>query len=57
MEQKYYWILYYDNKNYKNICSTIHPFNFIYKTEYILLEWKRITAEEFNLWENLYPLF
>jgi len=55
MEQKYYWVNYLYNGEHHNTCTTIHPFAFVYKTEYILLDWKRITAEDFNLWEDLHP--
>ncbi len=57
MEQKYYWISYLYHGDPHDTCTIIHPFIFVEKTEYSLLNWKRITAEDFNLWESSHPVF
>lgn len=50
----YYWLSYKYLDTIWNICTIIHPFKYIQdKPEFELINWKIITAEDFNLFEEL----
>lgn len=60
---KYYWILYKTKDITGNTTSSIHPMEWMLKanrlvedtetfSEYILLDWKEITKEEYDLWNS-----
>lgn len=64
---KYYWIEYTAPSGQSiDICTTKHPFQFIYNknldpvtkqwTKMKLLNWKQITKEEFEMWLVLNPM-
>lgn len=62
---KYYWVSYKHDSYDKQLCTDIHPFQFIDSlqrlkpihygsvTSYRLVDWKLIDVEEYILWEKL----
>lgn len=61
---KYYWVLYSEKTHPYTACTSMHPFQFIHElntrcneilaeTYYHLENWKLITVEEYNLYQEL----
>lgn len=53
-EVKYYWICYNYLDELWDICTTTHPFVYVHNSEFKLINWKRITAEDYIEYENIH---